>query len=124
VTDPQSTAHQVDLALDVIRRLDPEQRLFLFLNVSAIHQPNCIFSPGARTDSPRTQAAALSYVDRHLPRLIEAMRRRAPLFCTLLSDHGTTYGEDGCHGHRLAHPLVWTVPYAELVLPRQVGGTT
>jgi|GEM_PF-4288067 hypothetical protein len=32
---------------------------------------------------------------------------------------GTAYGEDGYHGHRLAHPVVWTVPYAEVVLPRQ-----
>jgi hypothetical protein len=32
------------------------------------------------------------------------------------SDHGTAYGEDGYHGHRIAHETVWTVPYAELVL--------
>ncbi len=35
----------------------------------------------------------------------------------LCSDHGTAYGEDGFRGHRLAHPTVWTVPYAEFVLP-------
>jgi hypothetical protein len=32
------------------------------------------------------------------------------------SDHGTAYGEDGHHGHRLAHEVVWTVPYAEFTL--------
>ncbi|RYZ80354.1 MAG: metalloenzyme domain-containing protein, partial [Proteobacteria bacterium] len=34
----------------------------------------------------------------------------------ICSDHGTTYGEDGFHGHRVAHPQVWNVPYAEFVL--------
>ena len=31
-------------------------------------------------------------------------------------DHGTAYGEDGYHGHRVAHEVVWTVPYAEFLL--------
>jgi hypothetical protein len=44
------------------------------------------------------------------------MRRRAPLLSILCSDHGTAYGEDGYHGHRIAHPVVWEVPYAEMVL--------
>jgi hypothetical protein len=34
----------------------------------------------------------------------------------ICSDHGTLYGEDGHVGHRVAHPAVWTVPYAEFVL--------
>jgi hypothetical protein len=34
----------------------------------------------------------------------------------ICSDHGTAYGEDGFAGHRLAHPVVWTVPYAEFLL--------
>ncbi len=48
------------------------------------------------------------------------MRRCAPLLCILCSDHGTAYGEDGYHGHRLGHPVVWTVPYAEFLLPEVV----
>jgi hypothetical protein len=32
------------------------------------------------------------------------------------SDHGTAYGEDGYRGHRLGHPVVWDVPYAEFLL--------
>ena len=30
----------------------------------------------------------------------------------------TAYGEDGYTGHRLGHSVVWTVPYAEFLLPR------
>ena len=63
-----------------------------------------------------THAAALRYVDSALPPLFEAQRRRGPALCIICSDHGTLYGEDGFTGHRLAHPNVWQVPYAELVL--------
>lgn len=28
---------------------------------------------------------------------------------------GTAYGEDGFHGHRLNHPVVTNVPYAEFI---------
>jgi hypothetical protein len=31
----------------------------------------------------------------------------------LMSDHGTLFGEEGWTGHRIGHPAVWTVPYAE-----------
>ena len=41
--------------------------------------------------------------------------RRSAL-AIVCSDHGTAYGEDGYSGHRLAHPVVWTVPYAEFLL--------
>ena len=34
----------------------------------------------------------------------------------LPTDHGTAYGEDGFHGHRLAHQVVWDVPYAHFHL--------
>jgi phosphopentomutase len=118
VTDVHSTEHQIAVAWGSLSRLDDEQRVFLFINLSAIHQPNCIFSEGATSDSPETQAAALAYVDRHLPAFIDRMRQRAPLLCILCSDHGTAYGEDGYWGHRVCHPVVWTVPYAEFVLQR------
>ena len=117
VTDARSTENQVALAISILNRLGREQRAFLFLNVSALHQPNCIFLPGASHDSKESQAAALAYVDGCLPPLFAAMQRRAPVLAVLCSDHGTAYGEDGYHGHRLAHPSVWSVPYAELVLP-------
>jgi hypothetical protein len=34
----------------------------------------------------------------------------------MCSDHGTAYGEDGHHGHRVGHDVVWTVPYAQFVI--------
>lgn len=121
VTDRHSTRHQVDFALERLQQLPAEQRLFLFLNVSATHQPSCIFKEGALVDSVDTQIAALAYADAQLSPLITALQQRAPLLCIICSDHGTTFGEDGYQGHRLAHPLVWDVPYLECLLP-QTGG--
>ena len=116
VTDPDSTAHQVDLAGAILDRVPADRRLFLFLNVAAVHQPNRCYLPGAAEDSLASHAAALAYVDGHLGRLFDRCRRRGPTFVIACSDHGTAYGEDGHHGHRLAHPVVWTVPYAEFLL--------
>lgn len=118
VTDPRSTANQVESAARILEDISPTQRVFLFMNVSALHQPNCIFLPGETRDSKRTQAAALAYVDSQLPRLFHAMSSRNPTLVYIFADHGTAYGEDGYQGHRLAHPTVWTVPYAEFVLER------
>lgn len=53
VTNPRSTEHQVQHALKLLERANPGQRLFLFLNVSAIHGPNHYFIPGARRIRPR-----------------------------------------------------------------------
>jgi hypothetical protein len=117
VTDPRSTENQVAFAVDLLRRLPATQRVFLFLNVSAIHQPNYFYLQPRGPDSLATHAAALAYVDTQLPELFRAMRRRGPVFCIVCSDHGTAYGEDGYTGHRLSHPVIWTVPYAECLLP-------
>jgi hypothetical protein len=121
VTNPRSTENQVSLAVERIDLLPADRRVFLFLNISAVHQPNHFYLEGApdlepREDSIASHAAALAYVDRHLPRLFQALRRRGRAFCILCSDHGTAYGEDGYHGHRSGHPVVWTVPYAEFIL--------
>jgi glucan phosphoethanolaminetransferase (alkaline phosphatase superfamily) len=64
-------------------------------------------------------AAALAYADRWLGELFAIVRRRAPVLAVICSDHGTAYGEDGYHGHRVAHPTVWDVPYAEFVMERR-----
>ncbi len=116
VTDPHSTEHQFALARSILQSLDDNQRVFLFINLSALHQPNCIFSEGKMEDDVNTQADALAYVDQHLPTLFDALRARSNALCILCSDHGTAYGEDGHTGHRFAHPVVWNVPYAEFVL--------
>lgn len=116
VNSATSTRSQVDLAVDLLGALPSARRVFLFINVSAIHHPNRIFVPGAERDTRASHAAALRYVDGALPPLFAALRRRAPTLCIVCSDHGTAYGDDGYEGHRLAHPVVWTVPYAEFVL--------
>jgi hypothetical protein len=117
VTEPRSTERQIARAREILEGLPRTQRVFLFINVSAIHQPNCFYLPGAREDSVETHAAALTYVDLQLPRLFAALQRRAPVFAILCSDHGTAYGEDGYWGHRFCHPVIWTVPYTEFILP-------
>lgn len=116
VTDPKSTENQVTLALERIATRPKDERIFLFLNVSALHQPNHFYLAGARKDGLATHRAALAYVDRALGPLFEAFARRAPTLGLVLSDHGTAYGEDGYVGHRLSHPTVLDVPYAEFVL--------
>jgi phosphopentomutase len=114
---PISAQAQVECAVQILQNLPRGRRVFLFVNFSATHQPNHLWTPGASRDSTQTMGDALSYVDSQLPPLFEALRRRAPSLCVLCGDHGTAYGEDGYQGHRLAHPVVWTVPYAEFVLP-------
>lgn len=117
VTNPRSTEHQVNHALKLLDAADPQQRLFMFLNVSAIHKPNHYYVPGAREDSLDSHRAALRYADRQLGPLFEAFRRkRGPTFCIVCGDHGTAYGEGGYQGHRLAHEVVWHVPYREFML--------
>jgi hypothetical protein len=119
VTSSCSTERQLQCACEVVERLPIDRRVFLFINVSATHQPTCIFSSGECEDTPATQAAALRYVDRCLPPLFDALTRRSPLMCIICSDHGTALGENGYQGHRLGHATVWTVPYAEFTLPRR-----
>jgi hypothetical protein len=116
VNDPRSTEHQVELACRILSSAPADRRIFLFINVSAIHAPNRMYLAGAERDSLESHGAALEYVDAQLPPLFDALRRRGPSFSVLCSDHGTAYGEDGHEGHRVAHPSVWTVPYAEFVL--------
>ncbi len=118
VTEPRSTEHQVAQVVASLAALSDERRCFTFVNVSALHQPNRCYLPGATEDSKDTQAAALAYVDTQVPALFAAVARRAPCLVLIGSDHGTSYGDDGYHGHRLAHPVVSTVPWAEFTLPR------
>jgi len=128
VRDPASFVHQIDRVGEVMRRLPVSQRVFLLVNVAALHQPNWFYLDGAASegavsdsrasatgrDTRASHAAALRHVDRHIGRLFALMRR--PCFVIVCSDHGTAYGEDGHTGHRLGHEVVWTVPYSEFVL--------
>jgi hypothetical protein len=123
VTNPTSTACQVEAACRALEHVEPGQRAFLFMNISALHQPNYFYLPTHedKEDSLASHAAALEYVDGQLSPLVQMLRRRAPLLAILCGDHGTAYGEDGYIGHRIAHPVVWTVPYTECVLSQHYG---
>jgi Sulfatase len=110
VENRHSTERQVALALE--RMQTTKQRIFLFINIAAIHAPNRAYLPNCRHDSLDSHAAALRYVDAALAPLFAGCAVRAPTFAVLCSDHGCAYGEDGYSGHRLAHQTVWEVPYA------------
>lgn len=121
VTEKYSTAYQFEKAADIIAATKT-QPLFLFVNVSALHQPNWFYgaTPNeAKQDTLETHAAALKYVDSQLPILFSALQSKRDTFCIVCSDHGTAYGEDGFWGHRLAHPTVWEVPMATFVLKKR-----
>ncbi len=114
VTDRDSPTHQLNYAAKRSAEIALNQRLFLFLNLSAMHQPNCHYMKGMTQDTPDTQAAALGAVDKALGAVMPILAQRKWL-CIFTSDHGTTYGEAGYTGHRLAHEQVWRVPYAEFL---------
>lgn len=119
VASPTSFEAQVRRAEQVVASLPAERRLFLFVNVPSLHQPNWFHLPGATDaegDSRATHAAALEYVDRHIGRLFAAASSRRRCFAIVCSDHGTAYGDGGFTGHRLGHEAVWTVPYAHFFL--------
>ncbi len=114
VTDRDSTKHQIKCAIDTIQRVktNKKRKLFLFINISALHQPNLHYLEGATEDTVETHAAALRYIDSKLPPLINTFQQHGNPFMILCSDHGTAYGEDGYYGHRVGHDTVWTVPFA------------
>lgn len=115
VTAMHSTRRQIQQACQSIAGADAKRPLFLFINISATHPPTRGYLKQARNESVATQLAALEYVDQQLPPLFDAIRKRNhPGAGFLMSDHGTLFGEEGWTGHRVAHPTVWTVPYAEL----------
>lgn len=118
VTAKDSPRRQVDLACD---RLDAcgNTPAFLFINIAAMHQPNCMYLDGSAQDTVHSHAAALRFVDGAVAPLFAHLKRRGTAWCIVTSDHGTAYGEDGHVGHRLAHRVVWDVPYAEFLLEAQ-----
>ena len=117
VTAPDSTDHQIALACARLRASELRNtRCFLFINISAVHQPNRHYLTDASEDDYRSHCAAMRYVDTALAPLFGALRERGKAFVIVCSDHGTAYGEDGYHGHRLAHDVVMTVPYAHFTL--------
>lgn len=116
VTHPDSTRIQFEIAARRLAEIPSDHKVFLFINLSAIHQPNKCYLPGAVADGMETHAAALRYVDRQMPLLLQALKSRGPSHLLVFSDHGTLYGEDGFTGHRFGHPDIYTVPYASALL--------
>lgn len=111
-TVKDSMTNQVDFLLNKLETADPETKIFLYLNVDAIHYPNYFYLEGAVHDSVESHGAALRYVDQELGRLFEGWKSwRGGAFVICCSDHGTCYGEDGCQFHGINHPAVNTVPY-------------
>jgi hypothetical protein len=122
VTDRDSTRNQFEQAAQLVKSAGNEQ-LFMFINVSAIHQPNYFYQPGAQTDTLQSHGAALQYVDSQLPVLLEAFRQQhRDTFCIFCSDHGTAYGEDNYYGHRVGHATVWEVPMTTFILKKTGNG--
>lgn len=114
VTSPHASRLQLGLAAERLRAIPTSQRVFMFVNAAATHPPTRMFMPGSAGESTQTQAAALRDLDKHLPPLLDALRERGGAVGIVCSDHGTCFGDDGLTGHRLAHPAVWNVPYAEI----------
>jgi hypothetical protein len=112
-----STRNQVDLAMATLREQPSHKRLFLFMNVSATHTPHFGYLAGSDSDSWESQCAALAYADGQLGQLFAALPGRGSWLVVMCSDHGDAFGEDGHRGHGIAHPAVWSVPYAEVLLP-------
>ena len=113
VTEKNSTENQLNTA---VKYLETDKPVFLFVNVSATHQPTNIYLDPNKEDDVYSQKAALEYVDSKLDILQEALQnRKQETIIIVCSDHGTAYGEDQHWGHRNGHQNVMKVPYLELI---------
>ncbi|MFK7776460.1 MAG: STM4013/SEN3800 family hydrolase [Saprospiraceae bacterium] len=110
VTEKNSTEHQFNLAKEWLKEM--ENKFCLYINVSAIHQPNYFYIREEKKDDLESHAAALRYVDSQLPILMDAVKAKGKCFCVFCSDHGSAYGEGGHWGHRNGHSTVMEVPYS------------
>ena len=118
VTEKKSTFYQLEKAKEILE--NTIENVFLFINFSALHQPNYYYLKEGKDkiDTLESHAEALLYIDSQLPILMQTLeKRKQSSFVICTSDHGTTYGEDGFTGHRLAHQNVWNIPYLEKILP-------
>lgn len=118
-TAPDSTEKQIDFALKKLENYPEDKRIFMYINFSAIHYPNCHYVEGKMKDDKESHAAALQYVDSQLPRLFQAFQKRGNTLVIALSDHGTCYGEDGYEYHCISHETVYTVPYKHFILTKK-----
>lgn len=112
----ESAQNQIDFAIKKLGQIPAEQRVFMYINIDAIHYPNYFYLEGEKKDNKKTHAAALQYVDGQLERLFDAFAQRNKTFVICCSDHGSCYGEDDCVFHGINHPIVNTVPYKHFFL--------
>ncbi len=112
----ESFDNQIDFIRRKLSEVSKEQRVFMYVNIDAIHYPNFFYVDGAKEDSKETHAAALRYVDQRLEGLFDVFRKRGKTFVIACSDHGTCYGEDGYHFHCLSHEITYTVPYKHFII--------
>lgn len=117
----ESAQNQVDAAVKILQGIPDDQRIMMYINISAIHYPNYFYVEGERKDSVESHAAALRYVDGELGRLFEGFSKKGDTFVICCSDHGTCYGEDGYLYHGFNHPIVNTVPYKHFILQKNVS---
>ncbi len=115
-TEKKSAENQINFAVEKLKAYPVDKRIFMYINVSAIHYPNYFYMDGKKEDDITTHAAALRYADACLPVLFDAFKKRGSTLVVALSDHGTCYGENGYHRHCVAHEVVYTVPYKHFIL--------
>lgn len=118
---PESTANQVDFIVKRLAATPTEQRVFYYVNISAIHYPNWFYDENGRKgqDNLVSHQKALAYVDEQLAPLFQAFAARGKIFVIVTSDHGTCYGEDGFQFHGLPNAITNTVPYKHFFLGGQ-----
>lgn len=112
----ESTENQINFALNRLEKYEKNKRIFMYINIDAIHYPNHFYMDGVKEDTVDTHAAALRYVDGCLPKLFSAFKDRNKTFVIACSDHGTCYGEDGYMFHGLNNEIINTVPYKHFIL--------
>ena len=109
VTHKDSTENQFIFAKQRLEEVS--DKFCLYINVSAIHQPNYFYEREERRDDLMSHAASLRYVDEQLPILMNALEQKGNCLCIICSDHGSSYGDNGQWGHRNGDSSVMEVPY-------------
>jgi len=118
-TVKESPDNQIKLAVEEIKAVPHEKRIFMYINICAIHYPNYFYLDGAKKkDNSETHAAALRYVDKRLEVLFDTFKERNKTFVIACSDHGSCYEEEdgGYIFHGFNHEVVNTVPYKHFFL--------
>ena len=80
-----STKNQVDFILKKVSKADPDQHIFLYLNVDAIHYPNYFYLKGAHGDSVHSHAGGASLCRWRAGKIVYRVEKAAGQYiCDLL----------------------------------------